>query len=102
MLLFKDLTDGEGSVSSNEKDFDTKKTEEPARKRVKREKVLDNDYIHENSMDILDKFDTSPEGSEHENGSGDPEYVPNGKEKINHVTIAFIAFGITVHNHSMY
>ncbi|XP_046858742.1 uncharacterized protein LOC124452203 [Xenia sp. Carnegie-2017] len=78
----EDLTDGEGSVSSNEKDFDAKKTEEPARKRVKREKVLDNDYIHENSMDILDKFDTSPEGSEQENGSGDPEYVPNGKEMV--------------------
>ena len=53
-------------------------TEEPMRKRMKKEKI-DNDYIHENGMDILDKFDTSPEDSEQENGSGDPEYIPNGK-----------------------
>lgn len=52
--------------------------EEPLRKRVKKEKI-DNDYIHENGMDILDKFDTSPEDSEHEVIGGDPEYVPNGK-----------------------
>ena len=65
-------------MSSNEKDFEPEASEEPARKRVKKEKV-DNDYIHENGMDILDKYDTSPEDSEQENGNGDPEYIPNGK-----------------------
>lgn len=65
-------------MSSNEKDFESEMSEEPLRKRVKKEKI-DNDYIHENGMDILDKYDTSPEDSGHENGSGDPEYLPNGK-----------------------
>ncbi|XP_028402544.1 nucleolar protein 4-like isoform X2 [Dendronephthya gigantea] len=77
----KDLTDGEGSVSSNDKDFEAEMNEEPLRKRVKKEKI-DNDYIHENGMDILDKYDTSPEDSEHENGNGDPEYLPNGKAMV--------------------
>ncbi|CAB3976993.1 Nucleolar 4-like [Paramuricea clavata] len=77
----KDLTDGEGSVSSNDKEFESDMLEEPVRKRVKKEKI-DNDYIHENGMDILDKFDTSPEDSEQENGNGDPEYVPNGKSMM--------------------
>ena len=76
--LLQDLTDGEGSVSSNDKDFESDMNDEPVRKRVKKEKI-DNDYIHENGMDILDKFDTSPEDSEQESGNGDPEYVPNGK-----------------------
>ncbi len=65
-------------MSSNDKDFEPDMSEEPMRKRVKKERI-DNDYIHENGMDILDKFDTSPEDSEQENGSGDPEYIPNGK-----------------------
>ena len=57
------------------------------RKRVKKEKI-DNDYIHENGMDILDKFDTSPEDSEQENGNTDPEYLPNGKNHWEFVLLA--------------
>ena len=69
-------------------------TEEPVRKRVKKEKI-DNDYIHENGMDILDKFDTSPEDSEQENGNTDPEYVPNGIKYLECDLIAnFLTCGV--------